>query len=142
MTPPCPIEFHPEGLGGAEGIEAVDEGDADLDFCVLAFGVFCGDALTEGFEAPRLGLDPPSRMVSGPALPECFAVMPGGTQGFVSGDRGWAILLPRPPILTNWNDRVDLPLDDGRVAAARVVGTIGGHSAELFAPGNLVEQFR
>ena len=41
---------HANGLGGGEGVAAVDEGDADLDFCGLAVGGPCSDALAEGFE--------------------------------------------------------------------------------------------
>jgi len=84
----------------------------------------CGDALAEGFEAPhplpgngllanheRVRLDPASCMVSGPALPECPAVVPGGAQGFVSEDRGGEVLFPRSPILADGDDRGGLPVD-------------------------------
>ena len=39
-------------------------------------------------------------------------------------------------------ERDGLPVDDGGVAAAGVRGAIGGHSADLFAFGDLVRQFR
>jgi hypothetical protein len=42
---------HADDLGGAECIEAVEEGYADLDLSGLAFRVSCSDALAEGFEA-------------------------------------------------------------------------------------------
>ena len=41
---------HANDFGGAECVEAVDEGNADLDFGGLAVGVSCGDAFTEGLE--------------------------------------------------------------------------------------------
>jgi hypothetical protein len=69
-----------------------------LDFGGLAVGVSCGDAVPEGLEAAHLRLDPASGMVSRPALPECPAVVPGGAQGFVSGDRGWTVLFPRSAV--------------------------------------------
>lgn len=96
----------------------------------------------KAFETPHLGLDPASGMVSSRALPECPAIVPVGAQGFVSGDRGWAVLFPRQPILTNWDDRSALLVDDGRVAAAGVVGAIGGYSADLFSFRDLVQQPR
>lgn len=36
----------------------------------ISVGVSSGDAFTEGFEAPNLGLDPASGIVSSPAFPE------------------------------------------------------------------------
>ena len=41
---------HADNLGGTEGIEAVDEGDADLDFCGLAVWVSCCDAVAKSLE--------------------------------------------------------------------------------------------
>ena len=38
---------HANDLGGAEGVEAVHEGDADMDFGGLAVGVSGGDAFAE-----------------------------------------------------------------------------------------------
>ena len=38
-------------LGGAEGREAVHQGDADVDFGGLAVGISCADAFSEGLEA-------------------------------------------------------------------------------------------
>jgi len=69
---------HADDLGGAEGREAVHEGDADVDFGSLAVGVSCGDALAEGLEAAHLCLDPAAGVVSGPVLPERSAVVPQG----------------------------------------------------------------
>lgn len=77
---------HADDLGRSEGREAVHQGDAYLDFRSLTVWVSGGDTLTESFEAPHLCLDPASDVVSGPALPECPAIVPGGTQGFVSSD--------------------------------------------------------
>lgn len=68
------ISTHTDGFGSAERVEAVDDGEANLDFCGLAVGLSGGVALTGGFEAPHLCLDPVSSMVSGPALPERLAI--------------------------------------------------------------------
>lgn len=80
-------------------------------------------------------------MISGPALPECPAIVPGGAQGFVSGNRGRAVLFPRSPILADRYDRGGLPVDDRPMAAVGVIGTVGRHRADFFAHGDLVEQF-
>ena len=96
---------HADDVGGAECVEAVDEGDADLDFGGLAVGVSCSDTFAEGLEAPHLRLDPAPGVVSCPALPERPAVVPGRAQGFVSGNRGRAVLFPRSPILADRDDR-------------------------------------
>ena len=106
----------------------------------MAVGVSGCYALTEGLEAPHLCLDPASDVVSGPAFPECPAIVPGGAQGFVSRDRGRAVLFPRTPVLTDRDDRSGLPVDDGGVAAAGVIGTVRRHCADLLAFGDLVQQ--
>ena len=94
------------------------QGDADLDFGSLVVWVSRGDTLPKGLEAPHLCLDPTSCVISGPALPERPAIVPGGAQGIVSRNRRWAILFPRPPVLADGDDRRGLAVDDGRVAAA------------------------
>ena len=66
--------------------------------------------------------------------------MSGGAQGFVSGDCGRAILLPRTTVLADRDDRCGLPIDDGGMAAAGVTGAVGGYRANLFALGDLVQQ--
>jgi len=109
---------HANDLGGAESLEAICQGDADLDFGSLAVWVSRGDTLSKGLEAPHLCLDPASGVISGPALPERPAMVPGGAQGIVSGDCGRAILFPRPPVPADRDDRCGLAVDDGRMAAA------------------------
>jgi hypothetical protein len=98
-------------------------GHAD-DLGRLAVWVPCGDALTEGFQAPHLRLDPASDVVSGPALPECPAIVLGGAQSFVSRDCGRAVLFPRAPVLADRDDRGGLAVDDGGVASSRVTGAV------------------
>ena len=71
---------HPDGFGGTECVEAVDEGDADLDFSGLAVWVSCRYALAKGFEAPHLRFDPAPGVVSFPTLPERPAEVPCGAQ--------------------------------------------------------------
>ncbi len=113
---------HSDDLSGAERIEAVDEGDADLDFGGLAVWVSRGDAFSEGLEAAHLGLGPAWDVISGPALPERPSIVPGGAQRFVAGDCGRAVFVPRPAVLTDRDDCSGLAVDDGSVAAAHVIG--------------------
>ena len=113
-----------------------------MDFGGLSVRISCGDALAEGLEAPHFRLDPASDMVSGPSLPERPAIVPGGAKGFVSGDCRRAVLFPRPTVFADRDDRRGLTVDDGGMAAARIIRAIGDHGADLFALGDLVEQFR
>lgn len=124
-----------DDLGGTECVEAVDEGDADLDLGGLSVWVPRGDALAKGLETAHLRLDPTSGVVSGPPLPECPTVVPRGAEGFVSGDCGGAVLLPRPTVLADRDDRRGLAVDDGCVASAGVIGAVSRHCADLFAFG-------
>ena len=83
---------HADDLGGAECVEAVHEGDTDVDFGGLAVGVACGDTLTEGLQAAHPRLDPAAGMVSSPVLPEGPAVISRRAQGLVSGAGRWAVM--------------------------------------------------
>lgn len=51
-----------------------------------------------------------------------------------------AVPLPRSSVPSDRDDRGGLPFDDGGVAAAGVIGPVGGHSADLLVLRNLVEQ--
>jgi hypothetical protein len=84
---------------GAEGIEEVQECDAEVDFGGLSVGVACCDRLSEGSWGSHLRLDPAAGVVSGPALPEGNARVPGCLQDFVSGDRGGPGYLQDRPFL-------------------------------------------
>jgi len=108
-------------LGGADSVAAICQGDADLDFGNLAVWVSRSDTLLKGLEAPYLCLDPASGVISGPALPERPAMVPGGTQGIVSRNRRRAVLFPQPPVPADRDDRRGLAVDDGRMAAAGVI---------------------
>ena len=68
--------------------------------------------------------------------------MPGGTQRFVAGDCGRAVFFPRPAVLADRADWSGLPVDDGSVAAARIIGPVGGDRANVFAFRDLTEQLR
>ena len=68
--------------------------------------------------------------------------MSGGAQGLVAADSGRAVLFPRSAVLADWDDRSGLAVDVGGVAAAGVIGAIGGHGADLFAIRDLVKQVR
>ncbi len=86
-----------DDLGVAEGVEAVHEGDADVDFSDLAVRVSRHDALAEGFSAAHSRSDPAVGVVSGPSLPERPPVVSGRAQGVVSGAcRGQSSFHSRP----------------------------------------------
>lgn len=121
-----------DDLGGAEGVEAVHQCDADMDFGGWSVEVSRGDALTKGFEAANLRFDAATGVVSCPSLPERPTVMPRGSESFVAGDRGGAIFFPRPAVLA---DRDGAALEDGGVATAGVIDTIGGHRANHLVLG-------
>lgn len=104
-TAPTPLTSgDANDLGGAECVEAVHECDADVDFCGLAVGVTGSDAFAEGLEAAYLRFDAAAGVVSRPSLQEGSAIVPGGSQSFVSGNCGWAAFLPRPTILADRDD--------------------------------------
>ena len=97
--PPSPSgSGRADDLGGAEGIEAVDECDAKVDFGGLAVWVSRGDALAERLEASHLRFGAAAGVVSRPPFPERPAVVTCGAKGFVAGPGGWAVFLPQPTI--------------------------------------------
>src|SRR6056297_3209772 len=113
---------HANDLGRAEGRETVHQCDTDLDFGGLAVWISCADAFSEGLQAPHLCFDPASDMVSGPAFPECSAVVSGGAQGFVAGARRRTVLFPWSAVLADRDDRSGMTVDDGGMAAAGAIG--------------------
>ena len=127
-------------LGGAECRAAVHEGDTDVDFGSLAIGVSGGDAFSEGFQEAHLRFDPTSGVIARPALPEGPAIVSGGAQGFVADACRRVVFLPQSTVLADLNDRDRVAREDRAVAPARVIGTIGGHGADLFVLGDLVQQ--
>ena len=133
---------HANELCRAEGIEAVHQGDAGLDFCGLSARVSRGDAFAEGFEATHPGFDPSSGVVSGPPFPERPAIVARGAQGFVTGSCCRAVLFPGSTVLADWSDRGRLLVDDGGVASEHVIGAVGRDGADVFPFRDLVEQFR
>ncbi len=70
---------HVNDFGGADWVEAVDEGDAGLDFDGLTVRATCGDAFTEGLVAAHLCLCPTSGEISRPAPPERPSIMARGS---------------------------------------------------------------
>jgi len=131
---------HANDLGGAEGVEAVHEGDTDLDFGGLSVRVSCGDAFPECLEVEPVsatGSSEPARA----SLPRSgfghgfrssvsetrSAVVSGGAQGVVAGSGRPAVLIPRPPVLADRDDRSGLAVDDGGMAASGVIGTVRSH---------------
>jgi len=93
------------------GVDAVSESDTDPDLCCRVIRVSCDDAFPDGLEVapksatgsrdparaslPRSGLGRGIR----PARPKRPADVPGGAQGLVSIDPGWAVLFPGPASL-------------------------------------------
>lgn len=111
-----------------------------MDFGGLAVGVSCGDALAKGIQAAHPRLDPASGVVSRPTFPERPAVVAGGAQCLVSGVCSRAVFFPKTSSPVDRDDRGALPVDDGGVAAARVIGAVGGHGADLLVPRDLAQQ--
>lgn len=141
MTAPTPLRSgDANDLGGAEGVEAVHERDADVDFGGLAVGVAGGDAFAEGLEAAHLRFDAATGMVSRPSLPEGSAIVLGGSQSFVSINSGWAVFLPRPTILADRDDQDRIACYDCCMTTPCVVGTIGRHRADVFVHRDLLQQ--
>jgi hypothetical protein len=119
VTSPYPADTscHADDLGGNAGVEAVHEGDADVDFGGLAVGVSCGDAFAKGLPAAdpltgsrlrandeRFRLDAAAGVVRRPARPECPSLVPRRAQGVVAGACGLAVLFARPPVLSDRDD--------------------------------------
>jgi hypothetical protein len=99
---------HADELGGAEGVEAVHEGDA-------VAGV-----------VPR------------PARPECPSVVPHRAQGVVAGACGLSVFFARPPVLSDRDDRSGAAREDGGVAATCIVVAVhcpAGHCAAMSREG-------
>lgn len=126
------MSCHADDLGGAEGVESIHMGDADLDFGGLAVGVSRCDTLTESLRAAHLDLNAAADVVSRPPFPECPTVVTRGAQGFVAGPCRLAILLPRSAILADRDDGGAAQCNDSAVAAATVIGTVRRQSADGF----------
>jgi hypothetical protein len=63
-------------------------------------------------------------MVAGPSLTERPSIAQGCANGFVSGLGYQAIILPRPSVLADRDDRSGRRVADGGVAAAGVSGAL------------------
>ncbi len=100
----------------------------------------------------HLRLDAAPAVVSAPSSPERPSKVFGRTQGVVSrrafvrhwsednGERSGGDALPGLRVLAGRDDSVGATLGDRIMAFAGVVGTVGGHRADLFAKRYLVEQ--
>ncbi len=102
-------------LGGAERVEAVHEGDADLDFGDLTIRISWHDPLAKALQAvhllpgsgllanhERVRLDPTSDMVAGPLLPECSSEVSRRAQNLVSRQCCGAVFLPGAAVATDF----------------------------------------
>lgn len=133
---------HAGNLGGAEGRKAVQGGGADMDFGGLAAGVSFSDSRAESFQAAHPPIDPAADMVYRPAHPECPNEIPRCARGFVSDACRWAVFFSQAPVLADRNDRNGITLNDGLVAAARIVGAIAGDWGDLLMRRDLADQVR
>lgn len=80
-------------------------------------------------------------MIAVPSLPDGSPEVPGGAQDLVASRRGRTVFFPKAPVLANGDDGGGASIQDGRMAAARVVGAITGHGADLFPWRYLAQQF-
>ena len=74
------MSCHADDLGGAECVEAVHEGDADVDFDGLAVRVSRHNAFAEGLQTAHSCLDPAAGVVSGPSFSQRPSVAPSCAQ--------------------------------------------------------------
>gem|GEM_PF-1515539 len=133
---------HADDIGCAEGVEAVHEGDADVDFGGLAVWFPCSDALAEGLEAAHLGFGAAAGVVSAPPLPECPTIVTRGSQVFVARLGSRAVLFPSPTVPSDRDYCRAAACDDGALTAPRVVGAVRGDGGDLFVLGDLIHQVR
>ena len=87
-------------------------------------------------------LYPASDVIAGPSFPDRPPKAPRCPQDVVAGPGCGAVLFPRSAVLADRDDRGGLTVNDGGVAAAGVIGTVGSYRADVFALGDLVQQVR
>jgi hypothetical protein len=88
----------------------------------------------------RVRLDPAAGVVSGPAFPERPPVVSRCAQGVVGDACSWAAFFRKTSVLSERDDRNGVAFDDGIVAAACVLGAVGGDRAYQVVPLDLAEQ--
>lgn len=81
-------------------------------------------------------------MISRPALPERLSKVLCGKQRLVASDCGRAVFFPRPAGLADRDNWKDLAVDEGSLAAERIIGPVGGDRAYVFAFRVLTKQLR
>src|SRR6056297_788286 len=96
----------------------------------------------KAFQAAHLRLDPTAGVVACPVFPERPSVISGGAQGVVSGACSRAVFFPKTSVPADGDDRGALPVGDGLVAPARVIGAVGGDRADLLVRRDLAQQVR
>lgn len=102
--------------------------------------ISCHDTLAEGFQAAHLRLDPAAGVVAGPAFPERPPVVLRRAQGVVAGACSRAVFFPKTSVLSDRDDRNGIAFDDGLVAAACVIGAVGGDRTDQLFLWDLAEQ--
>jgi hypothetical protein len=115
-----PTSGQADVLGGAECVEAVDEGDADVNFCGLVIRVSGGDAFAEGLEALHLRLCLVPGMITVPPLSSGAAFFANVAEDRVSGDRGRTVIMPKPAILADWDDGRRVSVENGGMPTAKL----------------------
>lgn len=103
-----------------------------MDFGSFAVEGPCGDALAEGFDTAHRCLESAACVVSGPLFPECPAVVARRAERFVVRLGAPVVLLLRPAVFADRDNRCAATYIDGSVAAAWLVGTVGGYGADVF----------
>lgn len=68
--------------------------------------------------------------------------MAHGAEGFVSSYCGRAVRFLGSTVIADRNDSGGLAVHDGGVEAALVIGSVGGHGADVFVLSDLVQHFR
>lgn len=130
---------HALDLGSVECIEAVQEGNVDVDFSGLSVLISRGEPLAERLAAAHLRVDPTSDVIAG----KMFPVRPAGAfarpQGIVAG-AGKAVLLSQAAVPADGYDDRSAAVYDCGVASAGVEGAVAGHGADLLIGRDPIQQ--
>lgn len=124
---PFPRTDIPYGLcyGYAKSGVAIEDGEADLNFCDLPIKVSCHQGLAKKLDAVHLGLDAAPAVVSAPSSPDGLPQISRGIDGLVPSDGLDAGGLPRLGVLARGYNGMSAARGNCVVAFAGVIGTIG-----------------
>jgi len=127
-------------LEGAECVEAVCEGDADVDLGRLPFQILRFHALAEGLQAVHSCLDLASNVIAKPLLPVRPAQAHRYPEYSVASRGGRTVLLLKAYLLANEHHGCTAAVLNGRVAPPSVESTIAGHGADLVIRRDLAQK--